>query len=73
MSHSFSKSFEVLKHWDNLPDDVVVSAKVAALVLGVAERTIRYHPRLTRVPVSAGRYGFTIGNLRLIVRGGEAA
>ena len=72
MSHDFSKSFEILRNWDSLPDDAVISTKIAALVLGVAERTIRYHPHLKRVPVSRGRYGFRVGNVRQIVHGATA-
>jgi hypothetical protein len=34
----FSKSFEIIRHWDSLPDDAVVSAKIVALVLGCAEQ-----------------------------------
>ena len=67
-----SKSFEIIKRFDDLSDDCVVSTKITALVLGCAERTIRYHPQLTRVHVSRGRYGFRVGNIRKIVRG-EAA
>jgi hypothetical protein len=66
----FSKSFEIIKHWDSLPDDAVVSPKITGLVLGCAERTVRYHPDLTRVYISRGRYGFRAGNIRQIVHKG---
>jgi hypothetical protein len=56
-------------NWDSLPDDAVVSAKITALVLGCAERTVRYHPNLERVPISRGRYGYRCGNVRKIARG----
>jgi len=46
--------------------------KITALVLGCAERTIRYHPKLKRIEISRGRYGFRVGNVREITRG-EAA
>jgi hypothetical protein len=69
----FSKSFEIIRHWDSLPDDAVVSAKIVALVLGCAERTIRYHPALERVPISRGRYGYRCGSVRRIARGGLTA
>jgi hypothetical protein len=49
----FSKSFEIIRNWDSLPDDAVVSAKITALVLGCAERTVRYHPDLERVLCTA--------------------
>jgi len=68
----FSKAFEVVKRFDDLPNDAVISPKIAALVLGCAERTVRYHPKLQRVQISRGRYGFTVGNVRRIVHG-EAA
>jgi hypothetical protein len=73
MPQNFSKSFEVLKNWDSLPDDAVISTKITALVLGCAERTIRYHPKLKRIEVSRGRYGFRVGNVRLIARGEDNA
>jgi hypothetical protein len=66
----FSKSFEIIKHWDALPDDAVVSAKITALVLGCAERTVRYHADLERVSISRGRYGYRVGNIRQIVHQG---
>ena len=69
----FSKSLEVLKHWDSLPDDAVVSTKITSLVLGCAEKTVRNHPQLIRIQVSQGRYGFRVGSLRRLVRGGAAA
>jgi hypothetical protein len=65
----FSKSFEIIRHWDSLPDDAVVSSRITALVLGCAERTIRYHPKLKRIELSLGRYGFRVGNVRKIARG----
>jgi hypothetical protein len=68
-----SKSFEIIRRWELLPDDAVVSAKIAALVLGCAERTIRYGMRLPRVRISEGRYGFRVGSLRRVARGEEAA
>jgi len=37
----FSKAFEILRHWDSLPDDCVVQTKVTALVTGLSERTVR--------------------------------
>jgi hypothetical protein len=72
MSHDFSKSFEILRNWDSLPDDAVISTKVTALLLGCAERTVRYHPKLKRIEISRGRYGFRVGELRQVVRGATA-
>jgi hypothetical protein len=61
---------EILERFDVLPDDAVVASKVSAIILGVSERVIRYHPQLRRVAVSQGRYGQRVGDIRKIVRGG---
>ncbi len=66
----YSHAFEIIKRFDQLPDDAVVQTKVTALVLGVSERTIRYHPQLRRVPVSRGRYGQRVGDIRKLTRQG---
>jgi len=73
VSRDFSKSFEIVKRFDDLPNDAVISPKITALVLGRAERTVRYHPKLRRVQISRGRYGYRVGNVRQIVRGEVAA
>jgi hypothetical protein len=67
---SLSNAFEIIKRFDSLPDDAVVQTKVTALVLGVSERTIRYHPNLPRVQISTGRYGQRVGDIRALVRNG---
>ena len=65
----YSHAFEIIKHFDQLPDDAVVQTKVTALVLGLSERTVRKHPQLERVQVSEGRYGQRVGSIRRLVRG----
>ena len=66
----YSHAFEIIKRFDQLPDDAVVQSKVTALVLGVSERTIRYHPNLPRVRISTGRYGQRVGDIRKLTRNG---
>jgi hypothetical protein len=68
----FSREFEFIKNWDKLPDDAVVSIQIAAFFLGVSKRTILYHPQLmrTRVQLSENRYGYRVGDVRKIARGG---
>jgi hypothetical protein len=56
-----------------MPDDAVSPTKLTALILGVSERTVRYHPSLPRVYVSKCRYGQRVGDVRKIARGGAAA
>jgi len=64
---------QILERFDFLPDDAVVPSKVTAIVLGLSERVVRYHPHLKRVTVSEGRYGQRVGDIRKIVREGVAS
>jgi hypothetical protein len=61
---------EALTRFNVLPDDAVLPSQVAAILLGVSERTVRYHPHLPRVQISRGRYGFRAGDIRKLCREG---
>jgi hypothetical protein len=61
---------EILERFDLLPDDAVVPTKVTAIVMGLSERTVRYHPHLPRHEVSIGRYGQRAGDIRKLCREG---
>ena len=61
---------EALARFNVLPDDAVLPSQVTAIILGVSERTIRYHPNLPRVQISRGRYGQRVGDIRKLCREG---
>lgn len=61
---------EILECFDALPDDAVVPSKITAVILGLSERTIRYHENLRRVQLSVGRYGQRVGDIRKLTREG---
>ena len=61
---------EALARFNVLPDDAVLPSQVTAVLLGVSERTIRYHPNLPRVQISRGRYGQRVGDIRKLCREG---
>ena len=61
---------EALSRFNVLPDDAVLPSQVTAIILGVSERTIRYHPYLPRVQISRGRYGQRVGDIRKLCRKG---
>jgi hypothetical protein len=69
----YSHAFEIIKRFDQLPDDAVVQTKVTALILGVSERTVRYSSYLPRVQLSPGRYGQRVRDIRALVRNGIPA
>jgi hypothetical protein len=61
---------EALARFNVLPDDAVLPSQVTAIILGVSERTIRYHPNLPRVQISRGRYGQRVDDIRKLCREG---
>lgn len=61
---------EILELFDSLPDGAVVATKITATVLGLSERTVRYHPLLPRVQISPGRYGQRVSDVRRLCREG---
>jgi len=61
---------EALARFNVLPDDAVLPSQVTAIILGISERTVRYHPNLPRVQISRGRYGQRIGDIRKLCREG---
>jgi hypothetical protein len=65
-----NKLREILERFAALPDEAVVPSKVTAIILGVSERVVRYHPMLPRAQVSIGRYGQRVGDIRRLVREG---
>lgn len=64
-------ALELIKNFDQLPDDAVVPDRVTCLILGVSEWTFRRDPpkNLRRVPLSARRVGRRVGDIRAFVRG----
>jgi hypothetical protein len=71
MTHDldYSRAFEIIKRFDDLPDGAVVQTKITSLVLGLSERTVRYHPKLPRVALCQGRYGQRVGDIRKLASG----
>jgi hypothetical protein len=65
-----SKLRAILERFAALPDEAVVPTSVTATILGVSERTIRYHPHLPRRQVSRGRYGQRVGDVRRLASEG---
>ncbi len=61
---------EILERFDSLPDAAVLPTTITAILLGVSERTVRYHPHLPRVQISRGRYGQRVGDIRRLCREG---
>ena len=61
---------DICRRFDDLPNSAVVCAAVVRALTGLSERTIRYHPLLPRVYISADRYGFRVGDIRKLLNNG---
>jgi hypothetical protein len=66
-----ANTFKLASQFDHLPDDAIVTAKTAAVILGgsLTEQTLRRNPPIARRQVSQRRYGFRVGDLRKLIRG----
>jgi hypothetical protein len=64
------REIRIIENFDRWPNGMVVSAKIAAIILDLSERTIRRHPMLPRAYTSADRYGFRIGSIRTVAHEG---
>jgi len=53
-----------------MPNDAILPTRVTAIILGVSERTVRYHPNLPRVRISLQRYGQRVRDIRKLAREG---
>jgi hypothetical protein len=61
---------EILERFDALPDSAVLPTKVTSIILGLSERTVRYHENLPRVQLSINRYGQRVADVRRLARDG---
>jgi hypothetical protein len=64
-------ALELIRNFDELPDDAVVSLEVSRIIRGgVSEWSDRRNPdpRLQRVPISLNRFGHRVGSIRAVVR-----
>jgi hypothetical protein len=65
-------ALDLIRNFDALPDDAVVSLEVSRIIRGgVSEWTDRRRPdpRLPRIQISLNRFGHRVGNIRAVVRG----
>jgi hypothetical protein len=68
---SDAATLEAVTNFDRLPEDGIVSARVARAVLGdvLTERTLRRTPPIPRRQLTERRFGFRVGDLRALIRG----
>jgi hypothetical protein len=64
-------AFEILRRFDELPDDAITPPRVTAIVLNMNERTLRRSPPIPRIQTSPQRGGYRAGDIRAFVRGGN--
>jgi hypothetical protein len=62
-------ALELVKNFDALPNDAVVSAKVTEILLNTSKWTLWRNPPLRRIQLSQKRFGYRVGDIRALVRG----
>lgn len=71
-------ALELIRHFDELPDDAVVTLQVSRIVRGTSEWTDRRleqagRQKLKRIELSARRFGHRVGDIRAHNRGEQSA
>jgi hypothetical protein len=68
-------TLDIVSNFDRLPDDGIVSPKVAEILFGdvLTPRALRRNPPIPRRQLSQRRYGFRVGDIRALVRGESSA
>jgi hypothetical protein len=69
--HKNAHDADLLRRFDDLPNDAVVPVSVAAAVHGVSERTVRRLYQTVRL--TPGRTGLRVGTLRAMSRAEKPA
>jgi hypothetical protein len=64
-------TLKIASQFDAMPDDAIVPAKVATVLLGgsLTEQTLRRNPPIPKRQISERRFGFRAGDLRKLIRG----
>jgi hypothetical protein len=60
---------EILKCFDELPSDMLVQPRMAAILLGISERTLRRAPPIPKRQITARRSGYRFGDIRALTAG----
>jgi hypothetical protein len=66
-------ALELIKHFDELPDDAVVTLEVSRIIRRTSEWTDRRNPKFKRIEISARRFGHRVGDIRAHNRGEQSA
>jgi hypothetical protein len=59
----------IVERFNQLPDDMIVHPKPAAVLLGISERTLRRSPPIPKRKITARNSGYRAGDIRKLVRG----
>jgi hypothetical protein len=60
--------FDVVKQFDKLPNDAIISPRPAAIILNTTDRQLRRKPPIPRRQISQRNVGFRVGDIRALIR-----
>ena len=66
-------AINIVKQFDELPSDMIVQSKSAAILLGISERTLRRSPPVPKRQITARKSGYRVGDIRERIRGANLA
>ena len=64
--------FDVVKRFDELPDDAIIPPKPTAIILSTSDRHLRRNPPITKRQIGPRTVGFRVGDIRALIRGSVA-
>lgn len=64
---------EVLERFNALPDDAILPSRITGIILGISERTVRYHTSPANPNIAWPVNGQRAGDVRKLCREGMPA
>ena len=61
--------YDIVRRFDELPNDAVIPPKPTAIILSTTDRQLRRNPPIPKRQIGRRAVGFRVGDIRALVRG----
>jgi hypothetical protein len=65
--------YDIVRRFDELPDDAIIPPKPTAIILNTSDRNLRRDPPIPKRQIGPRNVGFRVGDIRRLVRGAATA
>jgi hypothetical protein len=65
--------YDIVRRFDELPDDAIIPPKPTAIILATSDRNLRRNPPIPKRKISDRIVGFRAGDIRALIRGAVLA